>query len=122
MNYPIAMTHTPVKKAFDKLLALFSALAFDLPGASARRTEQSQAMQPSEEDKKVFSEIAAGSEEAFERFYNMTSSQVYGYCLRMAKSQPVAVELMQEAYVQLWEGRRSLQQVSYPRAYILRIA
>jgi RNA polymerase sigma-70 factor (ECF subfamily) len=122
MNYPIAIVNEPVKRVCDKLLALFSALAFDLPGASARRTEQSQAMQPSDEDKKVFSDIATGSEEAFERFYNMTSSQVYGYCLRMAKSQALAVELMQEAYVQLWEGRKSLHNVTYPRAYIMRIA
>jgi RNA polymerase sigma-70 factor (ECF subfamily) len=34
----------------------------------------------------------------------------------------VATELLQETYITLWQGRKHLVNVTYPRAYLIRIA
>ncbi len=46
--------------------------------------------------------IAGSDPEAFERFYDLTSSFVFGLVLRIARDRAVAEEIAQEVYVTAW--------------------
>ncbi|MEM7326224.1 MAG: sigma-70 family RNA polymerase sigma factor [Actinomycetota bacterium] len=46
--------------------------------------------------------VAAGDEQAFARFYDLTSSVVFGVALRVLGNQAMAEEVTQEVFVELW--------------------
>jgi RNA polymerase sigma-70 factor, ECF subfamily len=45
---------------------------------------------------------AKGDQEAFERLYLGTRARLYGMCLRILRRSPLAEEVMQEAYAEIW--------------------
>ncbi|RXK81757.1 RNA polymerase sigma factor [Filimonas effusa] len=76
-----------------------------------------------EDERELFRKISEQDDQAaFKIFYNLTCSKVYGYCLKVARSVPVATDLLQETYINLWNERKYLSGVIYPRAYAMRIA
>ena len=75
-----------------------------------------------EEERALFREISSGDEHAFKAFYQLTSAKVYGYCIKMTRSAVIATELLQETYIAIWKQRSYLDQVTFPRAYAMRIA
>lgn len=66
---------------------------------------------------------ANGAESAFEQLYNSTSSQLFGVLKRILKSDALAEEALQDAYVKIWnhaeryDGGRSA-----PRTWLVSIA
>lgn len=107
---------------FERGLRLFASFAG--PGGFAMKKMFSPSAEAwgGDDEMRLLKEIADGNTFSFEKFYDATSGYVYGYCLKMAKSVPIASELMQEAYIKLWDERRHLREVAYPRAYLFRIA
>jgi RNA polymerase sigma-70 factor (ECF subfamily) len=108
-------------KVFDKMLLRWGASFAAASRDNIRRHDQLH-LAPSEEERQLFRDIANNDQEAFRAFYELTSSRVYGYCMKMGKSVPVATELLQETYLTLWKERKYLAEVIYPRAYVVRIA
>lgn len=79
-------------------------------------------IQTIEEERRLFGDINSGDKKSFETFYDLSSARVYGYFLKMVRSDDIATELLQETYIALWKQRKYLAEVAYPRAYTMRIA
>ena len=73
-------------------------------------------------EKELFYQIAQGNEKAFERFFNLYKEKLLSYLIRITKSQPAAEELVQEVFLKLWTGRKSLQAVERPEKYVFIMA
>jgi RNA polymerase sigma-70 factor (ECF subfamily) len=111
-------------KQWGSLRALFALPVPSLPGngEEEERLRKQELLHPGVEERELLRAIAGNDADAFRTFYELTSSRVYGYCLKMGKSVQVATELLQETYITLWQGRKHLINVTYPRAYLIRIA
>src|SRR2546423_7160492 len=48
--------------------------------------------------------VAKGDEAAFERLYAATRAKLFGVVLRILRRQDLAEEVIQEAYVKIWNG------------------
>src|SRR5437660_8146420 len=48
--------------------------------------------------------VAKGDEDAFERLYAATRAKLYGVVLRILRRQDLAEEVIQEAYVKIWNS------------------
>ena len=48
--------------------------------------------------------VAKGDEDAFERLYTATRAKLYGVVLRILRRQDLAEEVIQEAYVKIWNS------------------
>ena len=46
--------------------------------------------------------VALGDQRAFEALYGQTASHLYGVALRIVGERPIAEEIVQEAYVNIW--------------------
>ena len=57
----------------------------------------------SEECEMLIAKVKLGSNEAFQRLYELTSPKVYGFLQKMLGNQSIADDVMQEAYVKLWQ-------------------
>jgi RNA polymerase sigma-70 factor (ECF subfamily) len=120
---PLSWQAKVYQKIVVLLFAAFGPAATDEAYDQPFHGQQQPAVPPSNEERNLFKAIAAGDEEAFKSFYDLTSSRVYGYCMKMTGGEvAVATELLQETYINLWKARASLADVAYPRAYIVRIA
>jgi RNA polymerase sigma-70 factor (ECF subfamily) len=51
--------------------------------------------------------IAAGSDEALRRFFNLTSAKVFGLLLRMLRDHAAAEDVLQEVYFTVWRRAAS---------------
>ena len=47
--------------------------------------------------------VAEGDRAAFTRFYDLTSSRIYGLAVRVVRDRHYAEEIVQEAYLQYWQ-------------------
>jgi RNA polymerase sigma-70 factor (ECF subfamily) len=54
--------------------------------------------------------IAKGNKDAFEALYTATSAQMYAIALKMLRSQELAEEATQEAYVRIWYNASSYRE------------
>jgi RNA polymerase sigma-70 factor (ECF subfamily) len=54
--------------------------------------------------------IAKGHKDAFEKLYTATSGQMYAIALKMLRSQELAEEATQEAYVRIWYNASSYRE------------
>ena len=50
----------------------------------------------------LIAQVRMGNSNAFQKLYDLTSPKVYGFLLKMLRSQDLAEDVMQEAYVKLW--------------------
>lgn len=54
--------------------------------------------------------IAKGNKDAFEALYTATSAQMYAIALKMLRSQELAEEATQEAYIRIWYNASSYRE------------
>src|ERR1700751_313343 len=67
--------------------------------------------------------VAKGDEAAFERLYVATRAKLYGVVLRILRRQDVAEEVIQEAYVKIWNSAGQFNPgMSSPISWIASIA
>ena len=52
----------------------------------------------------LLASVAKGDEAAFERLYAATRAKLYGVVLRILRRQDLAEEVIQEAYVKIWNS------------------
>jgi RNA polymerase sigma factor (sigma-70 family) len=70
----------------------------------------------------LFSDIADGNAESFEKFYNGSRGSIFSFCFRAVRNKEIADELVQSAFVKLWLNRRHLKSVLHPNAYMKKLA
>src|SRR6201991_3349845 len=61
-------------------------------------------MQTPAELSSLLASVARRDEAAFERLYEATSAKLYGVVLRILKRQDLAEEVIQDAYVKIWNS------------------
>src|ERR1700755_892860 len=67
--------------------------------------------------------VAKGDEAAFERLYAATRAKLFGVVLRILRRQDLAEEVIQEAYVKIWNSAGLFNPgVSYPITWMASIA
>jgi len=57
----------------------------------------------------LLSRVAVGDQRAFAEFYEITASHLYGVALRILKDAAAAEEILQEAYVNVWQHAGSYE-------------
>lgn len=57
----------------------------------------------------LLSRVALGDQGAFAEFYEVTASHLYGVALRILKDAAAAEEILQEAYVNVWQHAGSYE-------------
>jgi len=52
----------------------------------------------------LLQQCARGNHQAFKRLYELTSPRLYALCLRFLKKRELAEEILQEAFVKIWDN------------------
>jgi|GEM_PF-225346 len=73
------------------------------------------------QEKEVLAKVAEGDQEAFRRLYEQYHRQFMGACVQLSGSQQVAEEVVQEAFIRIWEKRVYLANLDHPRGYLFKI-
>ncbi|MCJ8209754.1 RNA polymerase sigma-70 factor [Mucilaginibacter sp. RS28] len=76
---------------------------------------------PVHNEKRLFEEIASGSERALRLLYDRYFNTLYNYVLKTLKDEGIAKEVVQDVFLKIWENRDSLANVDAPQAYIYAI-
>jgi RNA polymerase sigma-70 factor (ECF subfamily) len=64
----------------------------------------------------------AGDAAAFRKIYDAYKSKLFAYCLKFTKSAPDAEEVVQQAFVRLWEFRHNIDPNRPLDPYVYRVA
>lgn len=62
--------------------------------------------------------ISAGDQNAFHLLFNAQSPRVYGFALKLTRSQDLAEEIVQEVFMKIWINRESLADIDHIDAYL----
>ncbi len=73
------------------------------------------------EDDELARRIKSGDEEAFRAFFNRYSDSLYRYLMSKKVPTQVAQDLLQQAFVMIWEKREQIDPDKSLRAYLFRI-
>jgi len=72
-------------------------------------------------ERRLFDLVAEGDEKAFADVFQRYFEPLYRILLRYTKSPSEAEDIVQQAFVRLWEGRRRLKEVDDPAAWLYTI-
>jgi RNA polymerase sigma-70 factor (ECF subfamily) len=78
--------------------------------------------QNSHEDNLLKEQLVAGNELAFNRLYHKTHKNIYNAVMTYVKNEHVAIELVQQVYIKLWNNRQKLKEVRSLGDYLFVIA
>ena len=74
-------------------------------------------------EKRLLTELKNGSFHAFERLYNMYSGKLYNFIMRISSgNQYMAVEVVQSAFIRVWEVRERVEPESSFISFLCTIA
>jgi RNA polymerase sigma-70 factor (ECF subfamily) len=62
------------------------------------------------------------NEAAFEELYNLYSNRLLGYLIKLVKTETFAVDILQEAFIKIWNNRQNIDPEQSFRSYLFRIA
>lgn len=80
-------------------------------------------MSTREEIEALIAHTAIGDRAAFERLYDLTSSKLFGICLRVLNSRPESEDALQEIYVKVWRNASRYQAGGYsPMTWLITVA
>ncbi|WP_353182975.1 RNA polymerase sigma-70 factor [Parapedobacter lycopersici] len=74
-----------------------------------------------EEEKLLISNLKGGDEHAFTVLYNKYSPTIYVNILKLVKAEEVALDVLQELFIKIWNCRESIDPNKDFRAYLFRI-
>src|SRR5690606_24895303 len=74
-----------------------------------------------EEEKLLISNLKGGDEYAFTVLYNKYSPTIYVNILKLVKAEEVALDVLQELFIKIWNCRESIDPNKDFRAYLFRI-
>lgn len=72
-------------------------------------------------DKELFERVALGDELAYTELYNKYVNTLYAYVLKLTKSDYWAEEIVHDVFLNLWNSRNSLANVTYPAGFLFRM-
>ena len=73
-------------------------------------------------EKELLRRIAGGSEDAFTELYHLYNPKLSAFLRRLARSEYIAEEMVQETFLRLWVNREKLREVEQASAWIYKIA
>jgi RNA polymerase sigma-70 factor (ECF subfamily) len=65
--------------------------------------------------------VADGNEAAFRLLFERYRSPFFGVCMKLSGSREVAEEVVQEAFIRIWEKRNHLRELEHAKAYLYRM-
>jgi RNA polymerase sigma factor (sigma-70 family) len=74
------------------------------------------------DEKELLTNIAAGDEKAFKKIFDQYNRQLFTYIRGFTHNDLDAEEILQEAFIKLWESRKLLSNVEFPGQYIFVLA
>ena len=80
-----------------------------------------RSMSAVDNDRDLIQQIAAGSEDALRRLYDVYGQRLYAYALRFTANPAAAEEVVQECLVAVWQGAGKFRGESRPIAWLLSI-
>jgi RNA polymerase sigma-70 factor (family 1) len=72
-------------------------------------------------DQNLLAQIAVGDETAFRKLFNTYSSHVFGYALKLTRSQNQAEEIVQDVFMKIWINRSAICDIQNIEAYLITI-
>ncbi|SMC58418.1 RNA polymerase sigma factor [Pedobacter nyackensis] len=66
--------------------------------------------------------LKQGDDDAFEEIYHLYSHRLYSNLLKLVKSDDLAMDLLQDLYIKLWNNRSSIDVDKSIRSYLFSIA
>src|SRR5829696_506494 len=79
-------------------------------------------MEDIRQERELVVALGKGSEQAFQRIYQLYSPRLFGRLLKLLKSETQAQEILQEVFIKLWEHRYSLDADKSFRSFLFKIA
>lgn len=73
-------------------------------------------------EKDLLSLFSEGDQDAFEKIYRLYSPRLFGFLLKLVKSEEHATELLQEIFIKIWNGRSKFDPKQSFRPYLFRVA
>jgi RNA polymerase sigma-70 factor (family 1) len=73
-------------------------------------------------EKYLITLFSNGNEGAFEELYRLYSKRLFGYFIKFVKSEIIAADLLQDAFIKIWNNRQNIDPEKSFRAYLFRIA
>ncbi|WP_316818219.1 RNA polymerase sigma factor [Pedobacter nyackensis] len=75
-----------------------------------------------DDDNLLLEQIVSGDEFAFNRMYYQTNKNIYNAVMAYVKNEHIAIELVQQVYIRLWNNRQKLKGVKSLKDYLFIIA
>ncbi|MBO9635924.1 MAG: RNA polymerase sigma-70 factor [Chitinophagaceae bacterium] len=76
---------------------------------------------PTNNDKELLLQIAAGDETAFSVLFDRYKDKLFTFLFRLTGSADAAEDLIQNIFLKLWTSRESLEEIEHFTAYIFRM-
>ena len=73
-------------------------------------------------EKDLVIRLKDGDTRAFEQIYQLYSSRLLGFLIKLVKSDLYAAELLQDTFIKLWDNRMNIDPNQSFRSYLFRIA
>jgi RNA polymerase sigma-70 factor (family 1) len=74
------------------------------------------------DEREIVLRLTQGDEVAFEKLYGIYSERLFGYLIKLVKSETFACELLQDAFIRIWNSRANINPEQSFRSYLFRIA
>ena len=78
-------------------------------------------LHPHQDEKTILSELIEGSEYAFEQIYRLYSPRLFNRLLKLVKIEAQAEEILQDAFLKIWEQRKSIDPEKSFRSFFLKL-
>ena len=75
-----------------------------------------------QDEKNILLELIEGSEYAFEQIYRLYSPRLFNRLLKLVKIEAQAEEILQDAFLKIWEQRKSIDPEKSFRSFLFKIA
>ncbi|MEQ8241509.1 MAG: RNA polymerase sigma-70 factor [Cyclobacteriaceae bacterium] len=69
-------------------------------------------------DQELFSKIKAGNKSVFKQLFDDYYQDLYRFCLSMVRAEMISEEIVQDAFVYLWEKRENIQIKTSLKSYL----
>ena len=69
----------------------------------------------------IIRHISESDPRAFRELFDHYSPKVYGFALKITRSESIAEEMVQEVFMKIWQNRRDLRSVEYFPAYLFTV-
>jgi len=73
------------------------------------------------DEKYLITFLNKGDDASFEALYRLYSKRLFGYLIRLVKSESIAADLLQDAFIKIWNNRQNIDPEKSFRSYLFRI-